>query len=286
MVKKKVTQVPLAERREMVDKENQQVSIHRQCDLLQIHRSGLYYKPVSVSEEELGMMTAIDKFHLKDPTLGTRRLPQMLKTLGYKISRGKARRLMRKMRIRTVYCRPRTTVTNPGKYKYPYLLNHLKIDKPNKAWAIDITFIPMRKGFMYMVAIIDLYSRYIVNWSISNSMEAQWVKHVVDQAITMYGKPKIINSDQGSQFTSDTYINLLKGHNIDISMDGKGRVLDNVFIERFWRTIKYDKIYLCPPTYGLELYTMAKDFIAYYNQERPHESLGYQSPINFYHAAA
>ena len=175
---------------------------------------------------------------------------------------------------------------DPGKYKYPYLLNDLVIDYPNKAWAIDITFIPMRKGFMYMTAIIDLYSRYIVNWSISNSMEAEWIRLVVEEAIRQYGKPDIINSDQGSQFTSEAYIGLLKENNIAISMDGKGRVLDNVFIERFWRTVKYEKIYLNPPKDGLELYTIVKEFIAYYNDERPHESLDYQPPKTLYHEAA
>jgi putative transposase len=270
----------------MIDKGAKELSMQRQCDILQIHRSGLYYQPVPTNDEELKLMLEMDKLHLKDPTLGTRRMPEMLKLKGFKVGRGKVRRLMRKMRIKTVYCRPRTTVSDPGKYKYPYLLNNLKIDKPNQAWAIDITFIPMRKGFMYMTALIDLHSRYIVNWSISNSMEAEWIKLVVEEAIRMFGKPDIINSDQGSQFTSDAYIGLLKENNIAISMDGKGRVLDNVYIERFWRTIKYDKIYLNPPKDGLELYTIVKEFIAYYNHERPHESLDYQSPITLYHEAA
>jgi len=270
----------------MVDKSGQPLSIQRQCNLLQIHRSGLYYQPVQINDKDHKIMLEIDKFHLKDPTLGTRRLCELLKSKGHRVSRGKVRRMMRKMRIKTIYCRPRTTVIDPGKYKYPYLLNDLVIDYPNKAWALDITFIPMRKGFMYMTAIIDLYSRYIVNWSISNSMEAEWIRLVVEEAIRQYGKPDIINSDQGSQFTSEAYIGLLKENNIAISMDGKGRVLDNVFIERFWRTVKYEKIYLNPPKDGLELYTIVKEFIAYYNDERPHESLDYQPPKTLYHEAA
>ena len=278
--------IPLSGRRKLTDKDDQSPSLTRQCDLLQIHRSGLYYKGTPVSNIDDVLMKEMDKLHLKDPTLGTRRLSKMLQKKGYEIGRYKTRSLMRKMRIKTVYCRPRTTVIDRTRYKYPYLLANLKITRPNQVWAIDITYIPMRKGFMYMVAIIDLYSRYIVNWSISNSMETEWVVATIEQAIKIHGKPDILNSDQGSQFTSDAYIDFLKDEQIDISMDGKGRVLDNVYIERFWRTIKYDKIYLNPPGDGIDLYWISKEFIEYYNKERLHESLGYQPPMTLYMQAA
>lgn len=231
-------------------------------------------------------MEIMDKSHLMDPTLGTRRMSMHLKRMGQKAGREKVRTLMRIMRIKTVYCRPRTTVIDPARYKYPYLLRNLEINKANKVWAVDITYVPMKKGFMYLCAIIDLYSRYIVGWGVSNSMEAEWVAGVVKDAIATHGKPKIINSDQGSQFTSDEYIGLLKGEKIKISMDGKGRATDNAHIERFWRTIKYDKLYMEPVSEGLDLYEKCKDFINYYNNSRLHSSIGYQPPAERYSRAA
>ena len=175
----------------------------------------------------------------------------------------------------------------PTKYKYPYLLRGVKAELPNQVWALDITYIPMSKGFMYMVAIIDLYSRYIVNWSISNTMEAKWVVATIKEAVRKYGKPDIINSDQGSRFTSDDYIEYIKSlEHTKISMDGKGRALDNVFIERFWRTIKYEKINIIVPSDGIELFKTCQEFIEYYNSERPHESIEYQSPLQYYRSVA
>jgi putative transposase len=269
----------------MIERGNM-ISIKHQCRLLGIQRSGLYYKPKGVGPEDLELMKRIDSWHLKDPTLGTRRMSAFISNEGYSLGRDKARSLMRLMRIKTVYCRPRTTISDKSKYKYPYLLNSLAITRANQVWAIDITYIPMKRGFMYMVAIIDLYSRYIIGWSISNTMDAEWVADVVKEAISIYGKPDIINSDQGSQFTSDEYIGLLKKNTIEISMDGKGRALDNIFIERFWRTIKHDKIYLYPPMDGKELYRICQQFIKYYNNERLHESHGYKAPAEIYHQAA
>lgn len=269
----------------MIERENK-ISIKHQCELLDIQRSGLYYKPKGVSTEDLELMMRIDFWHLKDPTLGTRRMAAFISNEGYSLGRDKARSLMRLMRIKTVYCRPRTTLSDKTKFKYPYLLRGLRIDKANQVWAIDITYIPMKRGFMYMVAIIDLYSRYIIGWSISNTMDAEWVAGVVKEAIAVHGKPDIINSDQGSQFTSDEYIGLLKQNSIEISMDGKGRALDNIFIERFWRTIKHDKIYLYPPVDGKELYRICQQFIKYYNHERLHESLEYKAPAELYGHAA
>ena len=274
------------ERRELVSK-SVKLSVARQCKLLEIHRSGLYYKPVAASNEDLKLMLLMDKIHTLDPTIGTRRMSRELARMGQKAGRAKVRRLMQIMRMKTVYCRPRTTVIDPAKYKYPYLLRNMKITKPNQVWAIDITYVPMKKGFMYLCCIIDLYSRYIVGWSVSNSMEAEWVVGVVKEAIKTNGKPQIINSDQGSQFTSDEYIGYVKGlKTVKISMDGKGRATDNAHIERFFRTIKHDKLYLEPAGDGLELYEQCKEFINYYNHRRLHSAIGYRPPGEQYKKAA
>lgn len=277
---------PVSERRPMVDKSHPQLSIYQQCILLGMARSSLYYTS-SINGYDYALMRTMDELYNEDPTRGTRRMSMALLRRGFKAGRCKVRTLMRHMRMKTVYCKPRTTVIDPTKYKYPYLLRNLDISRPNQAWALDITYIPMPRGFMYLVAIIDLYSRYIVGWSLSNTMEAQWVVETLKQAIEFYGKPEIINSDQGSQFTSDEYIGYVKSlETVKISMDGKGRATDNAFIERFFRTIKYDKIFLEMPVDGKELYSVCKHFINYYNRRREHSELGYIPPIERYRAAA
>jgi putative transposase len=229
----------------------------------------------------------MDEMYLEDPTRGTRRYVDDLALKGIFIGRDKARSLMRIMNICSIYPKPRTTVIDPTKYKYPYLLRGLKVERPNQVWQIDISYIPMASGFMYLFAIIDVYSRYIIGWSISNSMDSAWVVSTLKEAIRIYGKPEIINSDQGSQFTSEDYISFVKSLlTTKISMDGKGRAIDNVFIERFFRTIKYDKIYLEPPVDGLHLHSMCEQFIHFYNCERSHSSIGKVPPIQVYTKAA
>jgi len=278
--------IPYADRKGAIDPDNQSLSITRQCELLQISRSGFYYKNKDESPENIEIMHHIDRLHMFDPTLGSRRMCVELQALGYGISRGRTRRLMRKMRIKTVYCVPRTTKIDKAAYKYPYLLRNLEISHPGHVWATDITYIPMGKGFMYMVAIIDLKSRYIVGWDLSNSMEAEWVVSVVQDAINRYGRPQIINSDQGSQYTSELYVNCLKNNDVAISMDGKGRVIDNIYIERFWRTLKYEKIYLCPTSDPHQLYNNINQFINYYNNQRKHTSLSNHTPGEVFRRAA
>ncbi len=247
----------------------------------------MYYRPIGASDYNLQLMREMDELHLKDPTLGTRRMTKFLVKKGYKISRNKTRRLMRLMRISAVYCVPRTTVSDPTRYKYPYLLKGLDITRPNQVWMIDISYIPMAKGFMYFFGILDVYSRKLLGWSLSKSMEASWVCSCISDTISRFGKPEIINSDQGSQFISEQYIALIKSYQtIHISMDGKGRAIGNVFIERFFRTLKYDKLYLCPAGDGLELYTHCKEFITYYNQERMHSSIEDYTPNQYYHKVA
>lgn len=278
--------IPYEERKKTIEPDNQDLSISKQCELLQISRSGFYYKNVEESEENIEIMNLIDQINLKDPTLGSRRICEELKDSGYVISRGRARRLMRRMRIKTVYCVPRTTNIDKTAYKYPYLLRNLQITHPGHVWAIDITYIPMKKGFMYLLAIIDIHSRYIVAWSLSNTMDAEWVVSTVLDAFAHHGTPEIFNSDQGSQFTSALYTNCLINAKVDISMDGKGRATDNAFIERFWRTIKYEMIYLCPTSDPTHLFSQINSFINYYNNERKHSSLSYRTPGEVFRRAA
>jgi putative transposase len=279
--------IPLRERRKLIEKNHPELSVERQCRLLSIHRSGLYYQPCKASTNDLEIMRVMDKMYYEDPTRGTRRYSADLALKGYEVGREKARTLMRIMCLSPVYCKPRTTVIDPAKYKYPYLLRGLKIIRPNQVWQIDISYIPMKNGFMYLCAIIDVHSRYIVGWSVSNSSEAEWVVKTVKEAINENGKPEIINSDQGTQFTSEAYIGFLKRlETVKISMDGKGRATDNAHIERFFRTIKYDKLYLCPASNGLELYALCDEFITYYNERRSHSKAGKRPPIQAYKQAA
>ena len=278
--------ISLKERRQLID-EPDELSITRQCDLLSIPRSTLYYKPCAGNASDLFIMRIMDEMYLEDPTRGTRRYMDDLALRGIFIGRDKVRSLMRIMNISAIYPKPRTTVIDPTKYKYPYLLRGMKINRPNQVWQIDISYIPMASGFMYLFAIIDVYSRYIIGWSISNSMDADWVVSTLKEAIRVNGRPEIINSDQGSQFTSEEYIGFVKNlKTIKISMDGKGRATDNVYIERFFRTIKYDKIYLEPPVDGLHLHSMCEQFINFYNCKRSHSSIGKVPPIKAYRKAA
>lgn len=279
--------IPLEIRRELIAPNDSQMSICKQCELLSVARSTLYYTPSKAPDKDLEIMQKLDMLYLEDPTRGTRRMANELKKEGYRIGRCHVRSLMRIMRLKTVYCLPRTTISDTTKYKYPYLLRNLRIGRPNQVWSLDISYIPMPKGFMYFLAIMDVHSRFIVGWSLSNTMEAEWVVNTLKASIAEYGKPEIINSDQGSQFTSDEYVNFVKGlKTVKISMDGKGRAIDNVFIERFFRTIKYEKIYLERPETGNELYAVCKHFINYYNEKRDHSSIGDVPPNKAYRRAA
>ncbi len=279
--------IPLMQRKRLIDKKDQQLPVCRQCDLLGINRSTLYYTPARASDRDLTLMRLMDEFYLEDPSRGTRRMSKALRNSGYRAGRCKVRSLMQHMRMKTIYAKPRTTVIDPARYKYPYLLRNLKITRSNQVWALDITYIPMPRGYMYMVAIMDLHSRYIVGWSLSNTMESRWVVKTLDEAVRRHGKPGIINSDQGSQFTSDEYIKYVESlETVKISMDGKGRATDNAFIERFFRTIKYDKLYLEVPETVKELHRCCEHFIHYYNQRREHSELDYRPPVTRYMAAA
>lgn len=272
----------MCERRQMVNKQHSSLSIASQCRALGIHRSGLYYKPVSETAENLYVMRLLDEQYFKTPFYGVRKLRVWLQSLGYMISRKKVKRLMGLMGWQTIYRRPNTSKPNTAHKVYPYLLRGLDINRRNQVWATDITYVPMRKGFMYLCAVIDVHTRYVVNWSVSNTMTAEWCSQVVEEATEIHGTPEILNTDQGSQFTSDVFIKLLTNKGIQPSMDGKGRATDNIFIERLWKTVKYEHIYLKVPDDGVQLYEGLSEYFCFYNSSRPHQSLAYQTPQVLY----
>jgi putative transposase len=283
VAQKKIIVKPTAERKAMVDKGNN-MTISRQCEMLNIHRSGLYYKSVPESDENLHLMRLMDEQYLRTPFYGEPKLTAWLKNQGYHVNHKRVERLMKLMGWQTLYRKPNTS--KPGKKRliYKYLLKDLKIDHSNQVWAIDITYVPMRKGFLYLCAIIDLHTRYILNWSISNTMTSEWCCEILQEAIDQHGKPEIINSDQGSQFTSDEWLIACEG--IKISMDGKGRALDNIFIERLWKSVKYECIYLHVFEEGVQLYEGLQEYFQFYNHERIHQSLDYKTPASLYPLAA
>ena len=262
------------------------LSIRRQCEILSVHRSGFYYKPQGENPENLEIMRLMDAHYMEHPAEGVIRMQDYLFGKGYEVNHKRVRRLLRLMGLMAIY--PKKNLSNPGlkKYIHPYLLKGLKINRANQVWAIDITYIPMKSGFMYMTAIIDIYSRYIVGWGISNTLEAEVSLQVLKQAIEDCGKPEIINSDQGSQFTCEGWVEFLRNAEIKISMDGKGRAIDNIFIERFWRKLKYDHVYIRPAGDGLELYQGIKEYIRYYNHELRHRGIGRKIPAEMYQPAA
>lgn len=268
------------ERIALVD-EHSKISIRKQCDILSVSRGSFYYKPLGESELNLDLMKHIDQIHLKYPSFGMRRIANELEEIGYKVNIKRISRLMSLMGIEAIY--PKRNLSKLGKAKYiqPYLLRGLEINRSNQVWQIDISYVPMEKGFMYLTAVIDVYSRYIVGWQLSNSLEKETQTELINALIDRYGKPEIINSDQGSQYTSSHWINCLNDHGIKISMDGKGRATDNIYVERFFRTIKYDYIYLNPAKTGLELYQGIKEFINGYNQ-RKHQGIGNKKPMKLY----
>ncbi len=268
----------------MVDKHYPVLSVSKQCDLLEIHRSGLYYSPVAERMENLMLMRLIDEQYYKTPFYGLRKVTAWLQSQGHKVNKKRVKRLMDLIGWQTIFRKPRTTIAAQNHKVYPYLLKNLPIERANQVWAMDISYVPMKTGFMYLTAIIDLHSRYVVHWSLSNTMTAEWCAEVLKEAIIEHGTPAIFNTDQGSQFTSEVFTKVLLEHNIQISMDGKGRAIDNIFIERLWRSVKYEDIYLKCYEDGLTLYQGMKAYFKFYNQERLHQSLDYETPAMRYGA--
>ncbi len=278
--------INLEERKEMIEPQSSVLSISTQCEMLSVSKSSFYYVPVGELDENLAIMRKLDEQYFSTPFYGALRLTAILILSGYKVNIKRVRRLMKLVNWQTIYREPRTTISDKTHYKFPYLLKGLKIEKCNQVWAMDITYIPMKKGFMYLTAIIDLHSRYVVHWSLSNSMSADWCTEVLKEAIKNNGTPEIFNTDQGSQFTSDIFINTLIDNNIKISMDGKGRALDNIFIERLWRSVKYENVYLNVYENGLSLWEGLEKYFQFYNHVRIHQSLDYQTPKQRYELAA
>lgn len=265
----------------MIDKDND-LPITRQCELLSLNRSTVYYRLQDVSEMDLKLMRRIDEMHLKRPFYGSRRIRDWLQDEGYDINRKRVQRLMRQMGIRALYPKPRTSKPGKGHKIYPYLLRDLVIDRPNQVWATDISYIPMAKGFVYLVAVIDWYSRKVLSWRLSNSMDTDFCIDALEEALSRYGCPDIFNTDQGAQFTSEAFTDVLKEAGIDISMDGKGRWIDNVFVERLWRSVKYEEVYLKAYETVAEARTGIGTYFQFYNSERRHQSMNRQTPDQVY----
>lgn len=266
----------------MVEPANTNVSIVEQCRLLSISRSGWYYEPKGESPLNLSLMRMIDEQFLNTPYYGSRQMARHLRRLGYCVSRKRVRRLMRLMGLEAIYQSPKTSLPHPEHKIYPYLLNGLTINRSNQVWCSDITYIPIKRGFLYLVAIMDWYSRKVLSWRLSNTLDTEFCAQALKEAVARYGVPDIFNTDQGSQFTSFKFTNILKDHEIKISMDGKGRWMDNVFIERLWRSLKYECVYLNNFEDGRQAKVLIGNWMAHYNRERPHSTFDGQTPYEVY----
>jgi len=261
----------------MIDKE-EKLPITRQCELADLPRSSAYYKPIGMAAKDLELMRLIDAIYTEFPYYGTRQMRRALRAMGWQVGRRRVRRLMRLMGLEALCPKPNLSKPAPGHKIYPYLMRGLNINRPNQAWCADITYIRLAGGFVYLVAIMDWYSRKILAWELSNSMEASFCVKALLRAIALYGPPEMMNTDQGSQFTGDDWIAVLKNHQIKISMDGRGRALDNVFVERFWRTLKYEEVYRREYSGIANARKHIADYIEIYNTRRPHSSLNDRTP--------
>jgi len=279
----------MVERRKMINRSDLGLSLRRQCEILGIHKSGLYYKPVGESELNLEIMRLVDEHYLEHPYKGARRMHVWLKyDKGYDVSLNRIERLYyRVMCLRSLLPGPHTSKRNKQHKVYPYLLNGVKVVRPNQVWQTDITYIPMANGFMYLTAVIDVFSRRILAWNLSNTMDAELCRDVIAEAVEIYGAPEIINTDQGSQYTSEIFTDYIsKLYTTKLSMDGKGRATDNAYIERFWRSIKYEHIYLNPTNDVLQLYRGIDGYIKYYNSDLRQRKLNNRTPEEVFDMAA
>ena len=258
------------------------LSVSRQCSLLGIARSSFYYRHRPESAEELDLLNQLDRIFTDHPVYGSRRLQVALQREGVPVGRRRIRRLMRKLGLSAVRPKRNTSKPNPAHKVYPYLLCGKTIDQPNQVWATDITYIAMRQGFLYLVAIIDWATRRVLSWRLSNTLTAGFCVEALGEALARFGKPGIFNTDQGSQFTSDEFTTLLRDHGVEISMDGRGRCHDNIFVERLWWTVKHEWVYLRPAANGIEQKCSLAEFFDWYNRRRPHQALGWQTPDEAY----
>ena len=268
-------------RQAMIDRGHKQLSLVRQCTLLNISRASVYYRPVSTRAEDLELMARMDRQYLKTPFYGSRRMKAWLLAEGYLVSRSKVRRLMRLMGLEAIYRRPNTSKPAPGHRVYPYLLKGVDVNRVDQVWAADITYIPMAQGFLYLVVIMDWHSRHVLAWKLSNTMDTDFCVTALEAALGK-GRPEVFNTDQGAQFTSDAFTQTLQERGIRVSMDGKGRYLDNIFVERLWRSIKYEEVYLKAYQTVAEARVGINAYLEFYNRRRPHQSLGYRTPAQVY----
>ena len=271
-------------RRAMIDPNHRHLSVVRQCALVSIGRSTFYRAPTPDTAENLELMRLLDEQFLETPWYGSRQMARHLRRLGHVVGRKRVRRLMARMGLAAIYQRPRTTVPHPEHRIYPYLLRNLEVDRPNQVWCADLTYIPMRRGFLYLVAVMDWATRRVLSWRLSNTMDVDFCITALEEALARFGRPEIFNSDQGSQFTSPRFTEVLTGAEVRISMDGRGRWMDNVFIERLWRSLKYECVYLHAFETGSELRAGLTHWIGFYNTRRPHSGLGGLTPDEAYAA--
>ena len=266
----------------MIEPENKALSISHQCELIGLPRSSFYRKLAGESDENLALMRLIDEEYTRHPFYGTRQMRNYLRRQGHKINRKRVQRLMRRMGLQSVAPKPRTSKPNKQHKVYPYLLGELDINHSNQVWCSDITYIRLRGGFVYLTAVMDWYSRKVLSWEVSVTMDDSFCVSALERAIRLYGTPEIFNTDQGAQYTGAAFTGVLKEHGIQISMDGKGRAMDNIMVERLWRTVKYEEVYLKEYTTVKELVASLKQYFYFYNAERPHDSLGTLTPDEFY----
>src|SRR5271157_1976693 len=270
----------------LVDRADADLSIVAQCRLLKVARSSLYRRPAAVSEDDLRLMRRIDELYLATPFYGARRMAAVLRREHWTVNRKRVRRLMRVMRIEAIYQKPNTSRRHPDHVVYPYLLRGLVIDGSNQVWCADITYIPLAKGFVYLVAVMDWFSRRVLAWRLSTGMDTGFCVEALQEALDRYGSPNIFNTDQGAQFTSAGFTGVLAASSVRISMDGKGRYLDNIFIERLWRSLKYEDIYIKAYASVPEARRGIDGWLSFYNDERLHQALGYRTPREVFQAPA
>jgi len=269
------------QRKAMIDRDHKQLSLVRQCNLLDVSRASVYYRPAPSRAEDLELMRLMDHQYLKTPFYGSRKMRVWLRGQGHQVNRKRVRRLMRLMGLEAIYRRPNTSKPAPDHKVYPYLLKGLEINRVNQVWASDITYIPMARGFLYLVAIIDWQSRYVLAWKLSNTLDTDFCMAALEEALGK-GRPEIFNTDQGAQFTSEAFTGLLWERGIQVSMDGKGRYQDNIFVERLWRSIKYEEVYLKAYQTIAEARVGINAYLQFYNQQRPHQALDYRTPAEVY----
>lgn len=271
----------IEEKRKAIEFGNKKIALYRQCELLGLSRSALYYKPRGLREEDLELMRLLDEQFTKTPFYGSRRMVAWLSSIGYEVNRKRVVRLMRTMGLEAIYPKPRLSCPARGHRIYPYLLRGKKVSRVNQVWGADITYIRLTQGFLYLVAIMDWYSRYVLSWELSNTLDADFCVLALERALEL-GSPEISNTDQGSQFTSEAFLAVLEGRGILISMDGRGRALDNVFVERLWRSLKYEEVYIKDYQSVIETVEGIGAYFKFYNEERFHQSLGYRIPGGVY----